>query len=67
MAHVQTSLRLPRELVERADAIAADATLRDILSMRPTRSDILRTAIMRGLAVLTEEIEGFERVLADED
>ena len=58
MTHdVQIAIRVPEELVERADAlveaIAADPELSAF--GRVTRSSVLRLALLRGLATLEEE------------
>ena len=54
------NVRLPRAMVERADALVPLAGDAPELAMLPgvTRSDVLRLAVLRGLAVLEAELAG---------
>ena len=51
---VQTSMRLPAELLQRADALIAELKMDPALSMmgKITRSKVLRLALSEGLAAL---------------
>lgn len=53
------NLRLPRNLIERAEALRRDGLRAPELAILPsvTRSDILRLAVLRGLDQLEEEYE----------
>jgi predicted DNA-binding protein len=52
-ADVATSIRLPRELLARADAVAERRAAR--LGERASRSAVLRLALERGIGVLERE------------
>ena len=57
-ADVATSIRLPRELLARADAIAERRAAR--LGERASRSAVLRLALERGIGVLEREAEALD-------
>ena len=56
---VPTSLRLPADLLERADRLAERLDkLPEFALARATRTSILRLAILRGLDALEQEAKG---------
>jgi predicted DNA-binding protein len=57
-ADVATSIRLPRELLARADALAERRAAR--LGERASRSAVLRLALERGIGVLEREAEALD-------
>jgi predicted DNA-binding protein len=55
---MQTAIRLPVDLVERIDALAKRADgLAEFAVSRPTRSAVMRLALIRGVAQLEEELK----------
>ena len=60
----QTSLRLPREMLQMADELAEKLQYRpDLLAWQgaPTRSAVLRLALGKGLEELRKEVEGLKK------
>jgi hypothetical protein len=54
------TLRLPASLVERADALLEHLTESDetVFLGRPSRSIVLRLAVLRGLELLEQQVQG---------
>jgi hypothetical protein len=61
----QLTLRLSTRVLRRVDRLARDVS--DRLRMPPTRTDILREALLRGLEILEADEEGTDGQKAHPD